>query len=105
MDNIQDMFEKVLSTLCDLPLASNDTDISAAKLFSSLALAFILKQKLNLEPETIVLSLKRVHEIMELNPILQEDKMLLAQIVKCRQLSVLFGCIDVWNLFLPYLMK
>ena len=101
----EDMFEKVLSTLCDLPLASNDTDISAAKLFSSLALAFILKQKLNLEPETIVLSLKRVHEIMELNPILQEDKMLLAQIVKCRQLSVLFGCIDVWNLFLPYLMK
>lgn len=101
----EDMFEEMLSTLCDLPLASNDTDLSAAKVFSSLALAFILKRKLNLEPETIVLSLKRVHEIMELNLILQVDKMILAQIVKCRQLSVLFGCIDVWNLFLPYLVE
>jgi hypothetical protein len=101
----EDMFEKVLSTLCDLPLASNDTDMSAAKLFSSLALAFILKRKLNLQPETIVLSLKRVHALMELNPILQEDLMILAQIVKCRQLTVCSGCINVWNLFVPYLMK
>ena len=75
------------------------------KLFCSLALAFILKWKLNLEPDTIFLSLKRVHVVMELNPLLQEDTMILSQIVKCRQLAVHSGCINIWTLFLPYLVK
>ena len=98
-----DMFEKALSSMCDLPLVPNEKDPSSAKLFSSLALGFILDMKAKVLPDTILLSMKRVHELMEINDCLQEDVKITTQIIQCRQLAVLSGGIHVWDSFVPFL--
>ena len=63
---------------------------------------FILDMKTKLSPDTILLSMKRVNEMMEINPCLRDDVKFTARIINCRQLAVLAGGIDVWNLFLPF---
>ena len=81
-----DKFEKVLSSMCNLPLAPNDTDLSSAKIFSSLALGFILEKKSKrLLPDTILLSLTQVHALMELNHVfLWKVAEIMTQIVQCQ---------------------
>ncbi len=96
------LFEKVLAPLCDLPLVPDENDVSSAHLFCSLALGFLLAMKMQLSSDSILLSMKRVHALMKLNPCLQEDVKLTALIVSCRRLAVSAGGLDVWNLFLPY---
>jgi len=98
-----DMFEKALSSMCDLPLVPNEKDPSSAKLFSSLALGFILDMNAKLLPDTILLSMKRVHELMEINDCLREDVKITTQIMQCRQVAVVSGGIHVWDSFVPFL--
>ncbi|KAL3807850.1 hypothetical protein ACHAXA_009878 [Cyclostephanos tholiformis] len=98
----REMFEKVLSSICDLPLVRSEKDLSSAILFSSLALDFILETNAKLLPDTILLTMKRVNELMERNHCIREDAKITAQIIKCRQLAVIFGGIHIWNSFLPF---
>lgn len=99
------LFEKVLAPLCALPLISDENDVSSAYIFCGLALSFLLEMKMQLSSDTILLCMKRVHELMKLNPRLQTDVKLMALIVNFRHLAVLAGGLDVWNLFLPYVTK
>jgi hypothetical protein len=96
------MFEKVLSSMCDLPMVQNDKDLSSAKTFCGLALGFILEMNSKLLPDTILLSLKRVNELMEVHQCLREDATIITEIIKCRPLAVVSGGIHVWNSFLPF---
>jgi hypothetical protein len=98
----EEMFEKVLSSMCDLPLVQNEKDLSSAKEFSSLALGFILDLNPKLLPDTILLSMKRVNELMEINHCLRKDAMITTQIIKCRPLAVISGGIHTWSSFIPF---
>jgi len=99
----EEMFSKVLTSMCDLPLVTNENDMPSAKLFCELALGFILEMKTQLVPDTVLLSLKRVHELMKLHPCLRDESNIVRQVIKCRRIAVLIGGIQVWDLFLPYL--
>jgi len=97
------MLEKVLSALCDLPLIATDKDVPSAKLFCDLALGFMVEMKLQLLPDTVLLSLERVHELMKLHPCLGDEPGIVCQVARCRHTAVLAGCTPTWNLFLPHL--
>jgi len=98
-----EMFKKVLASMCDLPLVTDDNDLPSAKLFCELALGFILEMRMQVLPATILLSLKRVNELMKLYPCLGDDATIMLQVMKCRHMAVMVGGIQVWNRFLPYL--
>lgn len=103
--SLPDMFEKVLISTCDLPLISDQgCDHSSAEIFCELSLEFVVEKGTDLQSDdAIILTMKRVHEIMKLHPQLQEDASLLSQITKCRRLAVIVGGLKVWNLFIPIL--
>jgi len=98
-----EMFVKVLASLCDLPLGAIDDDDHCAKQFCELALGFILEMSTQIPPDTIVLSLKRVNELVKIYPSLGDETKIMTQVVASRHVAVMAGGIDVWNEFLPSL--
>ena len=96
------MFEKVLTAVCHLPLAlAEENDLKTATLFCEFALGFVSEKRTKLLPDTFVIVMKRVNEFMKLHPSLQNDKNMISQILSCRHLPVQHGCIGVWNSLLP----
>ena len=92
------MFEKVLTVVCHLPLAlAKENDLKRTKLFCDLALAFVLEKRMKLLPDTFIIVMKRVNELMKLHPSLQNDKNMISEILSCRNLAVIHGCIGMWN--------
>ena len=97
-----DMFEKVLTAVCHLPLAlAEENDLKTAKLFCEFALGFVSEKRMKLLPDTFVIVMKRVNELMKLHPSLQNDKNMISQILSCRHLAVQHGCIGMLNSLLP----
>jgi hypothetical protein len=96
-------FEKLLASMCDLPLVTTDSDLPSVKLFCELALGFILEMKMQISPDTILLSLNRVSELMTIYPCLGNESAIMLQIKECRHMAVMAGGIQMWNRFLPYL--
>lgn len=100
----REMFGKVLVSVCDLPV-TNDIDLRSAKLFCELALAFALDMGTQIAPDTGLLSLKRVQQLMQLHPLFADDTNIRSKVMKCRHLAVtITGGIDVWDRFLPYVL-
>ena len=96
------LFEKVLTPLCDLPLISDENDDASAQLFCNLTLRFLLEMKMQVSSDTIQLCMKRVYELVNLHPFLQKDAELQMLITNFRPIAVMAAGHDVWNLFLPY---
>ena len=93
-----DMFAKVLATVCDLPLVATENDLVSANQFCNMAIGYIVDMDVLLPSETITVTLKRVYELMQLYPSLIDDEYATAGILKCRPLAALAGAIDVWGL-------
>ena len=95
-----EMFGKVLASLCDLPMALADDDLTSAKIFCGLSLSFMIEKKPDLLSDITVLTMKRVYELIQLYPRLKDDKEITSQIINCRQLVTLVGGgIELWNIF------
>lgn len=93
-----ELFEKVLVSVCDLQ-ALVDDDLTSARIFCRLTLSFMLEKKTDLLSDSIVLTMKRVHELMQLYPTLKDDKEIKAKIINCRRLAVsVGGGIKLWNM-------
>ena len=98
-----EMFEKVLASVCDLPMVLGDNELPSAKTFCGLALSFMLEKKTDVLSDCIVLTMKRVYELIQLYPTLKDDEEIKAKIINCRQLVVLVeGGIVLWNIFSPH---
>jgi len=97
-----EMFGKILTSVCDLPMTLADDDLTSARTFCGLSLSFMLEKKIVLLPDCIGLTMKRVNELMQLYPALKDDEEIKAKIINCRQFVVsVEGGIELWNLFSP----
>jgi hypothetical protein len=90
------MFQKVLASICDLPLVVIN-DSSPAEIFCEVALTFILEMKQRVPLDVIVLSLRRACELINHFPFLGKRDNMLAKMLKCRRLAVLTGGIKDWD--------
>jgi hypothetical protein len=93
------MFPKILSSLCSLPIIASNDD-SSAQVFCKLALGYITRNEntSELNPKLALLILKRAHELIVKYPQIAKDEVISALVLKCRSLVLLVDKgIQVWD--------
>ena len=95
----QDMFRRILSSLCILPFVATG-DGSLALTFCKLALGHIIYHTIKKETSSKLVRhvLQRVHDLMVRYPQLEKDDSISTLVLKCRRLAVFEdGGIQVWE--------